>query len=140
MGGIADVIPPDNRAPGATGHIADHNDISDVLEALQNQVNAFLVAGLATTGSVDISQPGQGLRIAEGANARQGTVTLAGGTATVANTSVTAQTRIWLTAQQTAGVPGALGVSARTAGSSFTVTSSSGGDSSLVAWLLTEPG
>ena len=30
----ADLIPPDNRAAGQTGHIADHNDIADVLTAL----------------------------------------------------------------------------------------------------------
>jgi hypothetical protein len=38
-----------------------------------------------------------------------------------------------------AGTPGWLRVSARVAGTSFTITSSSGTDTSTVAWLIAEP-
>jgi hypothetical protein len=61
------------------------------------------------------------------------------GAVTVANTSVTADTRIFLTAQSLAGTAGALAVSARTPGTGFTITSSSTTDKSLVAWMLVEP-
>jgi hypothetical protein len=81
-----------------------------------------------------------GLRIVEGTNARMGVATLTAGAATVANTTVTANTRIFLTSQVDGGTPGFLRVSTRTAGTSFTITSSSGTDTSQVAWLLVEPG
>lgn len=92
-----------------------------------------------TTGSFAIATAGQGFQVKEGANAKQGTAVLAGGTVTVANTSVTATSRIFLTAQTTGAAPGALRVSARVAGTSFTITSSSATDTSTVAYLIMEP-
>ncbi|MFG2682416.1 hypothetical protein [Streptomyces sp. NPDC048392] len=67
-----------------------------------------------------------------------GVATLAGGTVTVANTSVTATTRV-AAFRQTAG--GAVGhLSAETdAGVGFTVDSSSATDTSTVVWILFEP-
>lgn len=91
------------------------------------------------TKAVVIGTAGGGLAVAEGANARMGTVTLVAGVATVANTSVTALTRIMLTSQADGGTPGFLRVSARTAGTSFTITSGSAVDTSTVAYLLVEP-
>jgi len=82
---------------------------------------------------------GGGLAVKEGTNARSGVVTLSGGTATVSNTSVTATTRIQLTSQADGGTPGWLRVSARTAGTSFTITSSSASDTSTVAYFMVEP-
>jgi hypothetical protein len=86
-----------------------------------------------------IATAGRGHRIAEGANAKMGVSTLAAGTVTVANTSVTATSRIFLTCQTPGGTPGFLRVSARTAGTSFTILSSSGTDTSVVAWMIVEP-
>lgn len=80
------------------------------------------------------------LRIMEGTNARMGTATLVVGTVVVNTTSVTANSRIFLTAQNTGGTPGALRVSARVAGTSFTITSTSATDTSAVAWVIIEPG
>lgn len=94
------------------------------------------------TGSAQalrLGTAGGGMSVAEGANARMGTATLVAGTATVSNTSVTATTRIFLTAQTSGAAPGALRVSARTAGTSFTVTSTSGTDTSQFAYFLVEP-
>lgn len=84
---------------------------------------------------------GGGLAIKEGANARSGVATLAAGTVTVANTSVTANTRIQLTVQSlgTVTAPKAVAVTGRTAGTSFTITSADATDTSVVAWLLVEP-
>ena len=64
-----------------------------------------------------------------------GVATLVSGTVTVPNTAVTAGSRILLTAQDNSST-GALRVSARTAGVSFTITSSNGADSGVVAYQI----
>lgn len=70
-----------------------------------------------------------------------GTVTLVAGTAVVTTASVTANSRIFLTAQSlgTVTVGQGLAISARTAGTSFTIKSESATDTSVVAWLIVEP-
>ena len=68
-----------------------------------------------------------------------GTAVLVGGTVTVADTTITANSRIILTSQVGGGTPGWLRVSARSAGVSFTITSSSGTDTSTVGYLIIEP-
>lgn len=93
-----------------------------------------------STGSLDVSSAGQGLRVAEGANAKQGTALLVAGTVTVANTAVTATSRIFLTSQVDGGTPGFLRVSTRVAGTSFTILSSSNTDTSTVAYEIFEVG
>ena len=97
-------------------------------------------AGLNITGYLDLITAGAGLQVKEGSNAKQGTATLTAGSVVVANTSVTATSRIFLTSQADGGTPGFLRVSARTAGTSFTITSSSGTDTSTVAYEIFEPG
>jgi len=92
------------------------------------------------TADLDIATAGRGLRVKEGSNAKMGTSALTAGAATVSNTSVTANSRILLTSNADGGTPGWLRVSARSAGTSFTITSSSGTDTSTVAWLILEPG
>ncbi|MFF1960986.1 glycosyl hydrolase family 28-related protein [Streptomyces sp. NPDC058220] len=93
----------------------------------------------AQAKALRLGSGGGGIAIAEGANARMGTVTLAGGAATVANTSVTATSRILLTSQADGGTPGWLRVDARTPGTSFHIQSSNGTDTSTIAWLVFEP-
>lgn len=136
--------PPDTRAPGQSGHIADHNTISDALTALEAAVLALQssIVQLTPGGSVDVSTIGQGIQVAEGSNAKQGTVTLNGTVAVVvANSSVTATSRIFLTVQAPGGVtPGAPYVSARTAGTSFSVKSTIASDNSVVAFEIFEAG
>lgn len=95
--------------------------------------------GLTAT-DLDIVTAGRGLKVAEGSNAKQGTGVLVGGTLTVSNTSVTATSRIFVTSQVDGGTPGFLRVSARVAGTSFTVTSSSGTDTSTFAYQIFEVG
>lgn len=100
-------------------------------------------AGLVTvnTGPFSVGTAGKGLQVKEGSNAKQGTVTLVAGAAVVANTSVTASSRIFLTAQSlgTVTAPKALAVTARTAGTSFTITSADATDTSVVAYEIFEP-
>lgn len=99
----------------------------------------FNSTALQVNGSVSAIAQGSGYRVAEGSNCKQGTATLAGGTATVSNTAVTANSRIFLTSQADGGTPGFLRVSSRVPGTSFTITSSSGTDTSTVAYEIFEP-
>lgn len=92
-----------------------------------------------TTADLRIASIGRGLEIAEGSNAKMGLATLVAGTVTVSTTAVAANSRIFLTAQSTGGTAGALRVSARSAGTSFTITSTSGTDTSTVAWQIVGP-
>lgn len=79
------------------------------------------------------------LKIKEGTNAAMGVATLVAGTVTVNTTKVTANSRIFLQAQDAPSGPHALHITARTAGTSFTITSSSGADTSAIAWMIVEP-
>ena len=101
-----------------------------------------LTGPVTVAGNVDVSAAGSGLRVAEGSNAKQGVATLAAGTVTVADTSVTANSRIQLTGQSlgTVAVFSAYGVSARVAGTSFTILASQGTDTSVIAYEIFEPG
>lgn len=94
---------------------------------------------LTTDDDFAIAAAGKGLKVKEGSNARMGTATLVAGSSVVSNTSVTANSRIFLTSQVDGGTPGFLRVSTRTAATSFTITSSSGTDTSTVAYLIVEP-
>lgn len=91
-----------------------------------------------STGNLLISTIGKGPQIKTGTNAKIGTAVLVGGTVTVANTSVTANSRIFLTSNTDGGTPGFLRVSTKTVGTSFVITSSSGTDTSTVAWMIIE--
>lgn len=103
--------------------------------------NVTMTNGTLTVAkNIDITTIGNGLKVAEGTNAKQGLVTLSGGTLVVSNTSVTANSRIFLTCQVPGGTPGFLRVSARTAGTSFTILSSTVLDTSQVAYEIFEPG
>lgn len=68
-----------------------------------------------------------------------GTATLVGGTVTVNNAAVAANSRIMLTSQVDGGTVGFLRVSGRSNGVSFTISSSSALDTSTVAWLIINP-
>lgn len=145
---------------GPAVYIGDDSILVDV-----NQSNAFAVEGqqdpttgriffgngldaniyrnsanmLGTDSSFSLQVVGRGFLVKEGVNATMGTATLVAGTVVVNTTKVTGNSRIFLTAQTTGAAPGALRVSARTAGTSFTVTSSSATDTSTFAWLIVEP-
>ncbi len=94
-----------------------------------------------TSGNLVGATAGKGITIKEGSNARMGVATLIGGAAVVSNTSVTANSRILLSIQSlgTVVAPKPIAVTARTASTSFTITSSDGTDTSVVAWFLMEP-
>lgn len=93
------------------------------------------------TGDLSIDTAGKGLQIKEGSNAKMGTAVLVAGTVTVSTTAVTSSSRIFLTTQSlgTVTAPMAIAVTARVAGTSFTITSSDNTDTSTIAWMLVEP-
>ena len=101
---------------------------------------------LSSVSNVDISNSStpmnniylKGVSIHEGTNARMGTAVLSGGTKVISNTSITANTRVFLTLQSCTNC-GVVYVSARVVGTSFTINSSNVSDASTVAWCLIEP-
>jgi len=92
------------------------------------------------SGNVEMITAGKGLEIATGANARMGvSAALVGGTLAVANTSATANTRIFLTynTPDIVAHQGSLSYVIN-AGVGFTINSSNAADTSTVNWLLIE--
>lgn len=96
--------------------------------------------GMHVAGPLDVTTVGSGVKVAEGSNAKQGTATLAAGTVTVANTNITASSRIFLANISPGGTAGFLVVSAISPGASFTILSSSSIDTSVIAYQIFEPG
>ena len=104
-----------------------------------NQFAASFAGGFKLyTGDLSVATVGKGLQVKEGSNAKQGVVTLSSGVGVVSNTSVTANSRIFYCAQDT-GTVGFLTITARSAGSGFTITSSVLTDSGVVAYEIFEP-
>lgn len=108
---MTDIIPPDNVSAGSTGHVQAHQDISDVLTAHQNQLNALPAVhwGIATlvSGSVTVSQP-----------------------------AVDAGSVVLVSRLTPSGTLGRLSVPTVSPGSGFTITSDSASENSTVAWLV----
>ena len=90
-------------------------------------------------GDLKLGTAGNGLYVKEGTNATMGTATMVGGTVVVNTTKVTANSRIFLANNTNGGTLGSLSISARTAGTSFTISSTNVLDTSTVAWIIFEP-
>lgn len=130
-----------NSVPGVLS-AADHTTYSGYAAtiALKAPIASPVFTGdvNSSTGNLQVSTLGKGLQIKTGTNSKIGTAVLVLGTVTVSNTSVTANSRIFLTSQVDGGVIGSLRVSAKTVGTSFVITSSSALDTSTVAWMIVE--
>lgn len=98
-----------------------------------------LWSGAADT--LRLGTAGGGIAVAEGTGATSGVATLVAGTVTVPTNKITATSRVQLTVQSlgTVTAPKAVAVTARTPGTSFTVTSADATDTSSVAWLIITP-
>lgn len=93
-----------------------------------------------TDGDLTLATAGAGVKVKEGgAAARMGAVALVAGSVTVNTTAVTANSRILLTGQNSSGTHGELTISARTTGTSFTITSSNAADTRTIGWIIFEP-
>lgn len=128
---------------GKTGNLVIATDSTGSANAIK-----FATGGFNSTANFraqidangfSVTKLGVGLNVKEGVNGKQGVATLVGGTVTVSTTSVTANSRILLTTNTVGGTAGFLVVSARVAGTSFTILSSSGTDTSVVAYQIFEP-
>lgn len=114
-------------------------------EFIQSSASGLLDLSASTAvnanSDLKITTVGKGLYIKEGANATSGVATLSAGTVVVSTTKVTASSRIYLTVQSlgTVAVATPIAVTARSAGTSFTISSSAVTDTSTVAWLIIEP-
>jgi selenophosphate synthase len=104
-------IPPDNAAPGQTGHVAAHNAISDVLTAMAAQLDAL-------------------------PSVQWGKATLSGGSVSVSAASVTSGSPVLVSRMTPSGTLGHLSVPSVSPGGGFTIASSSATDASTVAWLV----
>ncbi len=87
-------------------------------------------------GNIKLKTAGQGLSVKSGANSRIGQATLATGSVVVANTSVTTNTRIFLSGNGITNA-GHLGYTI-SAGVSFTILSSNPSDARLINWYMVE--
>ena len=123
-----------------TGSNVNYQVIFPLGDPNARDVNHYIGRHLILPPGKNVSAAG--VKVFEGSNAKQGVATLVAGTATVANTSVTATSRIFITVQSLGTVtsPKALAVTARTVGTSFTITSEDATDTSTVAYEIFEVG
>lgn len=125
---------------GIAGGLATLDAAGKVATA-ESEASPNFTGSATVGGDVIISTAGKGISVKEGTNAKMGVATLVTGTVVVATTAVAANSRIMLTAQSlgTVTAPKALAVTARTAGTSFTITSADATDTSVVAWYILTP-
>jgi len=98
-----------------------------------------IIVAFGSTGDIAVMTAGKGFRVKEGANAKMGTATLAAGKVTVANTSVTSESRIFLQRTGALGTAGVMSVTAVTPGVSFTVESKEATDTGTFNYEIKEP-
>lgn len=116
------------RATNAAVFSLNRNGSSDIFSVTSTNftLNSNLLLGVA----------GNKITIKSGSNASAGTAVLVGGTVTVNTTAVGANSMVQLTSQVDGGTPGFLRITAKVNGTSFTITSSSGTDTSTVGWVI----
>lgn len=114
-------------------------DVDGYASFQAGQFDGQLTLWSGETETLRLGTAGGGLAVKEGANATSGLATLVGGMVVVATDKVRADSRIHLTTQAPGGDVGAPYVSARVAGTSFTISSTSATDTSDVAWFIVQP-
>ncbi|MET8765461.1 glycosyl hydrolase family 28-related protein [Streptomyces sp. NPDC004658] len=137
LAGVTEVSP----GSGATTCLrTDTGTISTVLGLTAVKTNALSgTVNRIDPGDASVVLAGRSVVPSGGAGARMGTAVLAAGTVTVNTTAVTANSVIVLTIQTPGGTVGAPYVNARTAGTSFTIKSTSASDTSTVGWRILDP-
>lgn len=142
-GSIANIIASSVNNAGNTGSVLNLKATGvafagKVLNISSTSTSSSSTALAIATGvgstSLDI---GSGkLKITASTNTAVGSSVLVGGTVTVSNTSVTANSKIFLTAGVAGGTQGILSVGTITAGTSFVINSTSELDTSTINWLI----
>lgn len=131
----------DLRAAGGTSLLSVSQAGAVTVSGYTTLEGAQTNGDFTSLGDLIIGTAGEGLKVKEGSNATMGTATMVAGTVVVETTKVTATSRIFLTVQSlgTVSAPKAIGVTARTPATSFTITSADNTDTSVVAWVIVEP-
>lgn len=163
-GHLAGIVPDPGSSAGTTKYLREDatwvNAVSTVSIVTANGVSGTVATATSTpaitltlgaitpssiicSGDIKCGTVGGGLYVKEGTNATAGVATLSGGTIVVSTTKVTANSRIHLTVNG-AGVLANLGTiyedsSVRSAGVSFTISSSNILSNATVAWVIIEP-
>lgn len=121
--------------------ITDNLTVTGYTELASGQSNGQFTLWSGAADTLRLGTAGGGVAVAEGTGATSGVATLAAGTVTVPTNKVTANSRIQLTVQSlgTVTAPQPVAVTARTAGTSFTIRSADATDTSTVAWLIITP-
>jgi hypothetical protein len=136
---------------GYTGSLYQNNGIVMMPD---NSPSGFLIEDgatkylecVTTTGSASINTYqnfklptlGSKIYIKEGSNASMGRAILVGGTVMVSTTAVTTASEIFLTVAVPGGVVGVPQITAVVNNTSFTITSTSGADTSTISWVILE--
>lgn len=138
---FADVTVTGTLAVTGAAAFADNLTVTGYTALAAGQADGQWTLWSGAKDALKLGTAGGGIAIAEGANATSGVATLAAGTVTVLTDKVAANSRIYLTVQAlgTVAAPKALAITARTAGTSFTVTSEDATDTSVVAWVIVTP-
>jgi hypothetical protein len=112
--------------PGQTDFVYNNNGGSDLV-----------LYSLGTEGTMYAREIGKGLSLRQGSGTLAGNATLVAGTVTVTNANVTADSVIKINYKTAGGTQGFLTYSV-SAGVSFTINSSSGSDTSVVSYEITQ--
>ena len=100
----------------------------------------FSLGGLfSTTGDIFFGGSSKNTYVKVGTNQAYGTSTLSGGTVTVSNTLIKADSLVYLTACVEGGTRGSLSVGTRVAGTSFVINSTNVLDTSTVCYEIKQP-
>lgn len=110
--------------------------VNRIQTAVGSGAQLLIDAQVGGTSQLSISNIGR-ISVKQNTNASAGTVTLVAGSATVNNTSITANSIVLFCMKTTGGTPGAVRVSAITAATSFVVTGI-GTDTSTYNWVIVE--
>lgn len=128
---------------GSSNLISSAATFSTIINGFSNSLSgsfSTIIAGSGITSSLNQSAIAKHYAVVTGGTDNSaGIAILVGGTVVVNTTKVTNASMIQLTHQNTSGTLGHIYVSARTAGTSFTITSSSGTDTSTIFWQIWEP-
>lgn len=120
------ITPTYNQASGT----ASNTDflINRTQTAVGSGAQLLIDAQVGGTSQFSVSNNGR-ISVKQASNGSAGTFTLSSGSATVNNTSVTADSVIVFTIKTSSGTPGATRVSATSVGTSFTITGAAGDNS-----------
>jgi hypothetical protein len=137
LSGIVEASPGSGATTCLRADAGTYGTALGLIAVKPNALNGTV--NLLGQGDGSVTLAGRTVVPATGTGARMGTVVLVGGTATVNTTAIGAGSVVMLTTQAPGGTVGTPYVSARTAGTSFAVTSTSASDTSTVGWRILDP-